>query len=81
MNGIRQLRPSKLFLAVAREDVSYEKHLCVITFEKKLGKAGKVWYNRKHGVYRLKESRERRAQGDTQAGRTAQENGENGKRN
>ena len=29
-----------------------------------------------HGVYRLKESRERGTQGDTQAGRTAQEIGE-----
>ena len=29
----------------------------------------------------FKESRERRTQGETQAGRTAQENGENGKRN
>ena len=52
-----------------------------ITFKKKPGKTGKVWYNREHGVYRLKESRERRTRGDTQAGRTAQENGENGKRN
>jgi hypothetical protein len=52
-----------------------------ITFDEKLGKAGKAWYNREHGVYRLKESRERRTQGDTQAGRTAQENEENGKRN
>ena len=46
-----------------------------------LGKKGKVWYHKRYGIYRFKESREIRTQGDTQAGRTAQENGKNGKRN
>ena len=46
-----------------------------------LGKKGKVWYHKRYGIYRFEESREIRTQGDTQAGRTAQENGKNGKRN
>ena len=50
-------------------------------FRGSLGKKGKVWYHKRYGIYRFKESREIRAQGDTQAGRTAQENGKNGKRN
>ena len=40
-----------------------------------------MWKNGEHGIYRLKESRKRRTQGDTQADRTAQEIGKNGKRN
>ena len=32
-----------------------------------------MWYNRERGVYRLKESRERRTQVGMQAGCTAQE--------
>ena len=53
----------------------------VLPSRKILGKKGKVWYHKRYGIYRFKESREIRTQGDTQAGRTAQENEENGKRN
>ena len=53
----------------------------VLPSRKILGKKGKVWYHKRYGIYRFKESREIRTQGDTQAGRTAQENGKNGKRN
>ena len=60
--------------------LSQEKTL-ILPSRKILGKKGKVWYHKRYGIYRFKESREIRTQGDTQAGRTAQENGKNGKRN
>ena len=55
------------------------RYFVLLLSRKKLGKAEQLWYNRLYGIYRLEESRERGTQGDTQAGRTAQEIGKNGK--
>ena len=38
----------------------------VLPSRKILGKKGKVWYHKRYGIYRFKESREIRTQGDTQ---------------
>lgn len=59
----------------------YSRYRYVLPSRKILGKKGKVWYHKRYGIYRFEENREIRTQGDTQAGRTAQENGKNGKRN
>ncbi len=72
-----ELREKYLTIALAKS----ERLEDLLPSRKILGKKGKVWYHKRYGIYRFEESREIRTQGDTQAGRTAQENGKNGKRN